>query len=255
MGDGEAVNSDRVGTDHAGGSRQGNRPDYGETWVYESIVGAIPGVKISAPLAVAIQFSLFETAVLALAWTYELWAAAIAGTAAVTVATAGSVGMLRIGQLVRRADPPEEYRHLLFGSSIEVVLSVVSYVALVTYLFVVDPGTAGPSLIGELFGTTPPAAPVFVMLLVLWDLCYRIGTGWWACVVGLWRSVWTTVDGEQRRLLWRADLETMGFALLQLALVPFLWDHPVLLVAVVGHVGAVLTVGTLSVVLLGKGTS
>ena len=31
------------------------RPQYGETWVYESIVGALPGVDLSEAQAVAIQ--------------------------------------------------------------------------------------------------------------------------------------------------------------------------------------------------------
>jgi hypothetical protein len=48
----------------------------------------------------------------------------------------------------------------------------------------------------------------------------------------------------------RADLETFGFGLVQLAFVPFLLDQPVLLAAVVGHVGAVTAVTGLSLVLL-----
>ena len=42
-------------------------PDYGETWAYESIVGAVPGIDISTRLAVAIQVGVFQTAVLAFA--------------------------------------------------------------------------------------------------------------------------------------------------------------------------------------------
>ena len=227
----------------------GEGPEYGETWVYESIVGALPGIDLSRPFAVGLQLALFEVGVLLLAWYYDLWTAAVAGTAAVLVAAVGSVEMLRIGSFARSAAVPESYRRLLFGSSIEVVLAVLAYVALVTHLFVFDP-RSGTSLVETLFGPEPPVAVVYLTLLVLWDLCYRIGTGWWASVVALWRSARFRFDPETVRALRRVDLETMGFGFVQLLLVPFLLGHPVLLVALVGHVLAVTAVTGLSVVLL-----
>lgn len=228
-------------------------PEYGETWTYESIVGALPGIDLSTRAAVTLQFLVFETAILALAAVYGLWTAAIAGTVAVVVATFGSVEMLRIGRFVRREAVPESYRRLLFGSSIEVVLSVLAYVALVTHLFVFDPRYAGTPLVERLLGPEPPILVVYLVLLVLWDVCYRIGTGWWASVAALWRSYRYQFDRETAWALQRADLETMGFGLLQLVLVPFLLPYPVLLTVVVGHVGAVTVVTGLSVLLLRRG--
>ncbi|AQL42956.1 hypothetical protein BV210_09615 [Halorientalis sp. IM1011] len=223
--------------------------EYGETWTYESIVGALPGIDVSTRAAVAIQFLVFEAAILALAAIYDLWAAALAGTAAVVVATVGSVEMLRISQLVRGEAVPESYRRLLFGSSVEVVLSVLAYVALITHLFVYAPRSGAP-LLAALFGPEPPILVVYLVLLVLWDVCYRIGTGWWASVVALWRSARYRFDPATARTLQRADLETMGFGILQLALVPFLSSSPVLRTAVVGHVVAVTVVTGASVLLL-----
>ncbi|WP_235853536.1 DUF7530 family protein [Halosimplex salinum] len=243
-----------TGTDPSGdGSGVVPGPEYGETWVYESIIGALPGVDISERLALAIQFSLFEAGVLVLAAVYGLWDAALAGTVAVFVATVGSVEMLRISKLVRRADTPEEYERFVFGSSIEVVLGVLAFVALLTYLFVLDPRSARP-LVTELLGPEPPLLATYLTLLVLWDVCYRIGTGWWASVAALWRSVRFRFTPEQTRVLARADLETMGFGVLQLLLVPFLLDHTVLLVAVVGHVVAVAAVNSLSLLVLYRRT-
>jgi len=226
-----------------------SRPEYGETWTFESIIGALPGIDISERAALLIQFGVFEAGVLALAGVYGLWEGALAGTAAVVVATAGSLEMLRISKLVRRVDPPESYQRLLFGSSIEVVLGVVSFIGLITYLFVYDPRT-GTTLVSELLGPEPPVLPTLLTLLVLWDLCYRIGTGWWASVAALWRSTRLEFSPDRARLLARADLETMGFGLLQLLLVPFLFGHPILLFAVVGHVVAVVTVTGLSLAVL-----
>jgi hypothetical protein len=228
------------------------QPSYGETWVYESLVGAVPGLRLPAPVAVGVQFCLFEAGILLLAGYYGLWRAAVAGTVAVAVAAVGSVAMLTLSRRIRALDAPRGYRHLLFGSSIEVAMGVVAFVALVTYLFVVDPQRPGTALLTDLFGPQPPAPVVFLTLLVLWDLCYRIGTGWWASVVALWRSIRFVFPPETAGAYRRVDLTTLGFALVQLALLPFVTDHPVLVVAVGGHVIAVGTVVTLSVVALGR---
>jgi hypothetical protein len=227
-----------------------SRPEYGETWVYESIVGALPGIRLPRSVAVGIQLAVFEVGVLGLSWYYDLWGAAVAGTAAVVIAAIGSVEMLRIGTLVRRVEVPDTYRRLLFGSSVEVVLGVLAYVALVTHLFVFDPQTSAAPIVETLFGPEPPVLAIYLTLLVLWDVCYRIGTNWWASVVGLWRSARYRFDPDAARTLGRADLETMAFGLLQLVLVPFITDYPVLLVALVGHVLAVTAVTGLSVLLV-----
>ncbi|MFC7229001.1 hypothetical protein N0B31_16470 [Salinirubellus salinus] len=227
-----------------------NVPEYGETWVYESIIGALPGISVSRPLALAIQLVAFEVGILALAWYYDLWAAALAGTAAVFVAAIGSVEMLRISTLTRSVDVPESYRRLLFGSSVEVVLAVLAYVALVTHLFVFDPQQrAGGALVEQLFGPDPPVLVVYLTLLVLWDVCYRIGTNWWAAVTAVWRAATFRLDAETRRAFRRADLETMVFGLLQVVLVPFVLEQPVILAALVGHVAAVTVATGLAVAL------
>jgi len=210
-------------------------------WTYESIVDAVPGVDLPDWLALAIQFALFEGAVLALAVVYDLWSAVPAGTAAVVVATAGSALMLTLGRRFRRLSTPPTHRKLLFGSSIEVVLGVLAFVALVTYLFVYDPRQARTPLLVALLGPRPPVPAVFVTLLVLWDVCYRIGTAWWASVVGLLVAIRYPDDpaGDAFR---RIDLLVVAFAALQLVLVPFVWGYWLLVAALVGHVAAVLLV-------------
>jgi len=225
-------------------------PDYGETWVYESIVGALPGIRLPTWAALAIQLVVFEVAVIALSWYYNTWNAAIAATAVIFVATIGSVEMLRISTLVRRIDVPPTYRALLFSSNMEVVLSVLAYIAFLTHLFVFDPQTASSPLLTTLFGEEPPVLVVYLMLLILWDICYRIGTGWWASVTGLWRSFRFRFDPETARVFQRADIETWGFGVLQLVLVPFVLNQRVLLAALLAHVTAVTVVTGLSVVLL-----
>lgn len=222
-------------------------PEYGETWVYESIVGALPGVDIGESGAIALQIAIFEVAVLVLAWVYDLWAAAIAGTIAVLVAAAGSVAMLRMGEWIRSTATPGPYRRLLFGSSIEVVLAVLAFVALVTHLFVFDPQQSETPLLTTLFGPEPPNVVVYLTLLILWDLCYRIGTSWWVAVVGLWGSINYRFSGITAQTIRRVSLLNIGFGVAQLVLVPFLIDQPVLLIAVGGHVVAVTVVSVVTV--------
>jgi hypothetical protein len=227
-----------------------SRVEYGETWVYESIVGALPGVDLTDWQAVAVQFLLFEGGILLLAWVYDLWAAAVAGTVAVVVAAVGSVAMLWLGATTRRLPLPTSYRRVLFGSSIEVVLGLLAFIALVTHLFVFDPQNARTPLVETLFGPDPPILVVYLTLLVLWDLCYRIGTSWWTAVVGLWRSVRFRFDPETAGTLRRLDGVNALFGATQAALLPFVLDQPVLLVAVGGHVGAVTVVSAAALALV-----
>ncbi|MHB9287667.1 hypothetical protein ACKVMT_11600 [Halobacteriales archaeon Cl-PHB] len=233
------------------GESAANRPEYGDAWVYESIIGAIPGLALPPRVALAVQFVGFEGAVLALAVLYDRWEAVPAGTAAVVVTTVGSAFMLWIAETVRESDVPDRYRRLLFGSSIEVVLAVLAFVAFLTYLLV--GGEAGePGPLAAVLGPDPPAPAVFLALLLAWDVCYRIGTGWWASLVGLWRTLSCPLDGPTRRRLRQADLATLGFAGVQLLLVPVLVSEAVLALAVAGHVGAVTVVSGASAVLLAR---
>lgn len=233
-----------------------NRPDeFGSTWVYESIVGALPGITVPPLAAVGIQFGVFQGGILVLALWYGFWDAAVAGTVAVIVAAAGSYIMTRMGQQIRTLDAPIAYRRLLFGSSVEVVLGVLAFVALVTHLFVFDPRQSSDPLLTALFGSEPPMLVIYFTLLVLWDLAYRIGTGWWASVVAVWRSYVYEFDAPTRRAYRRIDAWNVAFGGIQLLLVPLLLDHPVLLVVVVGHVCAVTVAAGLSILLGSRGPS
>ncbi|WP_336035636.1 DUF7530 family protein [Halobacterium yunchengense] len=230
----------------------GQRDVYGEAWVYESLVGAIPGVDVSDRFAVAVQFLGFEAALLALAAAYGLPGAVLPGTAAVLVAAAGSAFMLSIGAQARKPGVPVRYRRLLFASSIEVVLGVVAYVVLLTYVFVYDPRD-GATLFAALLGERPPLVPAAFALLVLWDVCYRVGTCWWASVVSLWRSLAYEFDAETAATVRAVDRRTLAFGALQSVLLPFVWTHPPLAVAVAGHVAAVVVVTAASLVAVERG--
>ncbi|WP_372911001.1 hypothetical protein [Salinigranum sp.] len=226
-------------------------PQYGETWVYESIVGALPGASLSGTAAVALQVAIFQVSLFVLAWVYDLWSVVPAGTAAIGVAAVGSVLMLRFSAATRRLDLPPTYSRFLFASGVEVVLGVLAFVALVTHLFVFAPRTGEPTLLTVLFGPEPPVVVVYLMLLVLWDLCYRIGTSWWAAVVAAWRSYRYTFDAETGAALRRTDATNVAFGLTQVVLLPFLTGEPVLFAAVAGHVVAVTGVSTVALLTVG----
>jgi len=228
-------------------------PNYGDTWTYESFLGAIPGVSIAPLPAVALQIAVFEAAILAGAAYYGLWEAAIAGTLAVVVAGGGSLLTLRMGRTLRGLDLPEPYRRLAFGSRIEVVLSILAYVGLLTYLFAADPVDAGTPLLTELLGPDPPLPAVYLALLVAWDVVYRIGIAWWASVTAVWRSWHYGFDAETVSAVARADRLPLAFAALQLGLVPIVWPRPLLLGVLLGHVVAVAAAVGLSILLLRRG--
>ena len=113
--------------------------EFGETWAFERTVGALPGITVPTRVAVGLQFLLLEVTTITLGAVYELREAVIPGAVAVVVAAAGSAVTLDLGDQLRELDTPSSYRHILFGSSIEVVLGVLAYVALLTHLLVFDP--------------------------------------------------------------------------------------------------------------------
>ncbi len=214
----------------------------GDAWVYESIVAAVPGIDVGTWPALALQFASFEAAVVGLWLAYGLPPIAlVAGTTVVAVASVGSAAMVTIASALRAGSDPPAYRRVVLGSRIELVLGLLSFVALVTYLIVVDP-REGPVLLRTLLGANPPAPVVFLLLLLLWDVCYRIGTAWWASVTGLWRTMALPVTGRGSPHRRRLDHATLAFGVLQLALVPFVLDQPLLVVALCGHVMAVVLV-------------
>jgi hypothetical protein len=230
-----------------------DRPPGESEWVYESIVRSVPGVNASRRVALAAQLVGFEAALLFLAVRYDLPRAATAGTVAVVVSLVGSVFMLELSAAVRRNDVPAAYRHHLFGSGIEIVLGLLAFFVLLVYVFVYDPRQTGPSLLLSVLGDRPPVLAVFVFLAIGWDVAYRIGVGWWASVVGLWRSAHygAELSPVSRGRLRRLDAATVGYASVQLLLVPVLAGHPLLQLAVVGHTGAVMLVSGASILLLG----
>lgn len=229
-----------------------SRSPGGQEWVYESIIRSIPGVNTSRRVAVGVQFFVFEIAVLALGWYHGRPEAALAGTIGVLVAVAGSLFMLRLSRGFRAGSEPQAYLNGLLGSRIEIVLGLVSFVLLVVYAFVYDPQGSAPYLVRDLLGEEPPVAFSFVLLLIGWDVAYRIGVGWWACVTGLWRTLrfGDDLSPATRSRFVRLDAMTIGFASLQLLVVPILAGHPLLQAALLGHVGMVALVSGTSILLL-----
>lgn len=223
-----------------------------QEWVYESLVKSVPGINTSRRVALGVQFLAFEIAVVLLGWYHSLPEAALAGTVGVVVSVAGSLFMLRLSEGFRTGTEPRAYLETLLGSRIEIVLGIVSFVLLIVYAFVYDPQAGGSQLVTDLLGDRPPLVFSFVLLLIGWDVAYRIGVGWWACVTGFWRSARfrEQLSRADRRRFTRLDAMTIGFASLQLLVVPVLSGHPLLQVAVLGHVIAVAIVSGASIVLL-----
>lgn len=224
------------------------RPDRSGSWAYVSLVTVLPGLSLDPLLALGVQFVVFEAGAIGLAAWYGLWQALPIATAAIALSTLGSAMMVSLSDRINALEPPEPYRRILFDSSVDVVMGVVAFIALATYLLV-DARGPGMELFERVLGVSLPALAVYFTLLVAWDLAYRIGTSWWVSVTGLWRSVafGDRFDGAAAAGYVRTDLLTMGFAGLQLVLVPLLWPDVFLVVVVLGHVGAVFVVSGLAI--------
>jgi hypothetical protein len=221
--------------------------DASESWTYETIVNSIPGVRVSNTVGYAVQLLGFAAAVVVLWVAYGLPTRVLwIGLTVVAVATLGSGEMIYISDVVRSTDASERYRRLLFNSQIELVMGLVAFFIFVVYLFVVNP-RAGGGLLEYLLGDRPPALVVFTMLVLVWDVCYRIGTAWWAAVCGLWRAVVETPAAATRRPYRRLDLVILLFSVSQLVLLWVTGGDWFLTTVLVGHVGAVTVVTALVV--------
>lgn len=223
-------------------------------WAYVSLLSVIPGSPTDDPRTVALQFAGFEAVAVVLAWWHGLWTALPAATVAIAIASAGSWLMVSLSRRVRGLpDDPSlaTYRRYCLDSSVDVLMGIVAFVALVTVLLV-DPAGTDPGLLARLFGEPLPVLPVAFGLVVAWDLCYRIGTAWWASLTGCWRSVAVgrTLDAETRARLVHVDMLVVAFAALQLLLVPVVRADPLLAAALMGHVAAVAVVSGASIALL-----
>ncbi len=220
-------------------------------WAYITLVSVVPGLSLGSRSALAVQFLLFEGFAVGLAAWYGRWEALLFGTIAIGVATIGSGLMLLLSDKVRALDPPARYRRALFHSSIDVVMGLVAFIGLLTYLLVSGRGT----LLQRVLGDPVPAPAIFFALFVAWDLSYRIGTAWWASITGLWRAATfgRRLPVAVREKYARVDLFTLAFAGLQLLLVPFLWSDRVLAWLVIGHVVAVAIVSSLAIALQRRG--
>jgi hypothetical protein len=213
-------------------------------------VGAVPGIEVGTWAALALQVLGFEATVVLLGLGYGLpGRALVAGTVVVAVASAGSVAMVEIAAAARSEGAPgSRYRRLLLGSRVELVLGLLAFLGLITYLFVVDPRSE-PVLLASLLGPEPPAPAVYLLLLLLWDVSYRIGAAWWASVTACWRTVGTPPAARGSPARWRSDRATLAFGVLQLGLLPLVAAHPLLLMAIGGHVAAVVVVSGCAVLL------
>ncbi len=140
-GDGQPRDEKRARGD--GGTAAAGDPSFGDAWVYESIVTALPGANLAGGPAIALQLGVFTGAILIVAAAYDVWNAVVPGMAAIVVAAVGSYLMLQFGDASRTAKAPPRYYRLLYGSSIEVVLAVLAFIALLTHLFVYEPQFIG----------------------------------------------------------------------------------------------------------------
>lgn len=231
-----------------------DRPLGHSEWVYESIVRTVPGLGVSHRSTLAAQLVGFQVAVLGLAWYYGRPTAAVLGSVGVVVSVIGSTILLRLSAVVRTEGVPPRYRELLFGSGTDVVGGLLTFCLLLVYLLVYEPSRPGQPAITTVLGEQPPLLLTILLLLILWDVSYRIGVGLWASLVGLWRSIRyrEQLPLAPRRALVRVDRLTIGLGATQLLFIPILTGYPHLMIALAGYALAVTVTSGASILLLSE---
>jgi hypothetical protein len=154
--------------------------------------------------------------------------------------------MSLLSERIHSANPPDSYRRVVFDSSIDIVMGLIAFITVITYLLI-DAYNPTNGFLARLFAGAPPAPVIFFALIIAWDLTYRIGIGWWTSITSLWRTVMVRTGQSRHYDYHYADLYTIAFAALQLLLLPFLWPDRFLSYLLIGHVAAVLIVSSLAI--------
>ena len=170
----------------------------GTRWLYEQIVGHIvPFTVLRTRFNLALQLAVMALIAAALFWTGSIASPAIFRALAIILGvTTWSAILLIVARAVRRIRVPRSrqlrgfvtrYRQALFHPMhLEALPGLLFFWPSVWLIFWGLPGRA--SIIDQWLGTTPGPVLTFLILLLTWDVAYRMGVGVWVIGVSLWRA-------------------------------------------------------------------
>jgi len=242
----------------------------GEKWAYEIILENVPPFKwLPSRFRVLSQLLLMEILGMTIALLYGLPVRSIIfGSLAILAVIASSMLAVRIAPRIRSLRTPsaslerdvlDNYRVRIFSRNHhDVLLGLMIFTLVTLYLL-----TFGNSNLSYWLGQEFPSSILLFVLLLLWDVSYRIGLGIWMSFLALYRST-QFLGASRRRLasgytpyrelatLKRLDLNNVFFGLWPLSLLPLLSSDNILIFSVVGYAWLVSLLSVLSYLLMDR---
>ncbi|MFQ6061700.1 MAG: pyridoxamine 5'-phosphate oxidase family protein [Methanosarcinales archaeon] len=228
-------------------------------WVYEEIVSRIPPFSLlSYKSSILLQLLLLLFIGLFIGYIYHLDSIVLLyGSIGIFVAVLWSLLILQLGPTLRKFRAPlnqkenallEQYKKILFHKNhYEMIPGIIIFVLLMLYLYVFHQYFSRRSMMESWFGEHPsPILLIFVMIL-LWDICYRMGLGIWTTTLSMWRSLNLKKMAEKRtelehtpytelKHLKKLDINNMFFGIISLLLLPIIQDDYLLVLSILAFV-------------------
>jgi hypothetical protein len=234
-------------------------------WIYEEIVDRIPPFRWLPPvLDVIAQLLLVETVgVLAFIYFQMPLEAAMYGSLAIVYTVVWSAGCLYVIPWLRRLRDPtnklernilKEYKsRLLLSRKFELIGGVVCFGAVIIYLFIIDT-TYLQFFLGAGYGN--PLLAILILVLA-WDIAYRIGLSMVTALFTAWRSISLSSAARKRmglaytaysevRTLKYLDLINLYWGLSAILLLPLAYGSVLLLLGLAGFLIGMVGLATLS---------
>ena len=234
-------------------------------WIYEEIVDRIPPFRWLPPVFDVIAQLLLVEAVGVLAFIYFQMPleAALFGSLAILYTVVWSAGCLYVIPWLRRLRDPtnklerivlQEYKsRLLLNRRYELIGGLLCFGAIIVYLFVIDPGYL-QFFLGTGYGN--PLLTILILVLA-WDIAYRIGLSMVTALFTAWRSISLSSAARERmglaytaysevRTLKRLDMINLYWGLSAILLLPLAYNSYLLLLGLAGFLIGMVGLATLS---------
>ena len=234
-------------------------------WIYEEIVDRIPPFRWLPPVFDVIAQLLLVEAVGVLAFIYFQMPleAALFGSLAILYTVVWSAGCLNVIPWLRRLRDPtnklerivlQEYKsRLLLNRRYELIGGLLCFGAIIVYLFVIDPGYL-QFFLGTGYGN--PLLTILILVLA-WDIAYRIGLSMVTALFTAWRSISLSSAARERmglaytaysevRTLKRLDMINLYWGLSAILLLPLAYNSYLLLLGLAGFLIGMVGLATLS---------
>jgi hypothetical protein len=234
-------------------------------WIYEEIVDRLPPFRWLPPtFDVVAQLLLVETVgVLAFIYFQMPLEAVVFGSLAILYTVVWSAGCLYVIPWVRRLRDPtneterivlKDYKsRLLLSRKYELIGGLGCFGAVIVYLFVIDPDYL-QFFLGAGYGN--PLLTILILVLA-WDIAYRIGLSMVTALFTAWRSLSLSSAARKRmglaytaysevRTLKYLDMINLYWGLAGILLLPLAYRSVLLLLGLAGFLVGMIGLATLS---------